>query len=227
MTAPALWRKAEYDALVSRFGSADNVSTSWVWPVVFNRSRAERTPALRPYAKLVRDTPAFGFGGTVPASIGRFKIANGPVAIGIVGIEQSLEDTLSSDELEFVIAHEYSHISMNHSPYMYLGGYLSRIVKARIAKIETKVLRILATLAWDTYAGRVSRGFTKESEIAADAHAAQLMGSSAIARRTIEKLVEQFAGGNANLPCHYEVRGGRVVAILTYRERLDALSRPI
>jgi Zn-dependent protease with chaperone function len=227
MTAPALWRKAEYDALVSRFGSADNVSTSWVWPVVFNRSRAERSPALRPYAKLVRGTPAFGFGGTVPSQIGRFRIANAPVAIGLVGIEQALENVLSSDELEFVLAHEYSHILMNHSPYKYLGGYLSRALKARIARIDGKILKSLASLAWDSLAGSMSRKFTKESEIAADAHAAQLMGSIVVALRTVEKLMLQFAGGNPDLPCHYEVRNGRIVTILTYGERLDALSRPI
>jgi Zn-dependent protease with chaperone function len=202
----------------------DGVSSFWVKPIVFSITQVERSRTYRPYAKYIRNTPAFAYGGTVPAQIAGYRIADKPLAVGLIGIEQSLEDILSSEEMEFVLAHEFSHILMNHSPYEYLGGYGSRLVKNRIARIESRALKTIVSLAWNSLVTRVRTRFTKESELAADAHAAQLIGNNYIARSTIEKLVQQFADGNANLPCHYEVRNGRLVTVLTYSERLDALS---
>ena len=223
MTASAIRRKPEYDSHIDRFCLADSVTRLWLNPFVFDLATAKRSPAFRPYVKYVKNAPAFGIGGTLPTQIAGFTVSKRPSALGLIGVEQSLENILQQQEMEFVLAHEYSHILMNHSPYLYLGSYLSKQVRDRIARIQSKVLRMTVGMVWDSLATRVTASFTKDSELVADAHASQLVGSSSIARNAIETLVRVYAGGNPDLPSHFEVKNGQIVTILTYQERLDAL----
>jgi len=217
---PKIWKSSpEYQMRVSHFCAKDGLAPPAIATVVFSQKEFERSHPR--YAKQFRGIPALSLGLLTPsyAILGRF--ASTPV--GLIAFEDVVENSFGPGEKEFILAHEYSHIVKNHCPLKLLGKAASSFVDDYISELENDTSRTIVQIAWQYFGTVVGAGFTRNSEIEADIHATQLIGSRTTAVATIEKLAQEFAGGDMSQPTHFIVKNGRKIPVLTFAERLAAL----
>jgi len=220
MAKPRFWRTShQYQMSVSRFCSQNGLQSPAIATVIFSQKGFEQ--AHPKYAKQFRGIPALSIGLVTPARpiLGRF--ASKPV--GLIAFEEEIENVFDPMEREFVLAHEYSHIVKNHCPIKLLGRAASNFVEDYISDMDDSPTRMILQIAWQYGSILASAGFTKDSEIEADIHAMQLIGSKSIALTTVETLAHEFAGGDLTKPTHFILRGKQRIPVLSYQERLDAL----
>lgn len=200
----------------------ETYSPAFVFPVVFSQSRLE---LAIPDARVLRGTPAFSIGGLMP----RIEVLNVVLVahdtpVGVICLEEGFESTLSDDEREFVVAHEYSHIVLNHSPLLALGNVASSIVEDYISSVEDEMTELALRVAWSYIQVNVGIAFGKQSELDADGHAVSVTGKRTEAVSTIESMARRFAG-SLESPSHVLVRGRYVIPVLTYRDRIEHLGQ--
>lgn len=153
-------------------------------------------------------------------------ITLGSIAFGKIKISQQLLNLLTATEVEFVLAHEVTHIHLNH-----LVGTSSfqgaRALAEDTARSDPR-WKVLLT-GWDllkvfTYGGGnlpPSAALTKEQELKADALAVLLTRNKAAAHRALCKLV----GNNLGAPSHTWEVFDTALPVMTIRERLSALDK--
>jgi len=200
----------DYQTNLSLFGSLDGYQQPKIMTIVFSQKKFKR--AYPKHAKQFEGIPAFSIG-----------LVFGNTPFGLVVFEEAIEDVFDPGERQFILAHEYTHIIKNHCPLKYLGSAASDFISDCLVEVDSPAMSLILGLAWQLICTCVSARFTSESEIEADTHALQLTGNRAIALKTIEKLVQEFADGDSNRPCHFVLMGKQMIPVLTFQQRLDVL----
>lgn len=146
------------------------------------------------------------------------------LSFGKIKIAQKLLDILTEAEVCFLLAHEVSHIHLNH-----LLGTGSFVVVRELVENAARndpQWKYLLTI-WDIYKFLTHWGgdlppfaaVTKEQELDADAWAVFLTGNKVAARSALRKLV----GNNLDTPSHTWEVFDTTIPVMTIRERLSAL----
>jgi len=220
-SSDTLWRVVPtYQRALSNFARHDRVKSPWVVPVVFSQQAVDQLfPQYSAYVP-----PAFTVGGVVPSYLELLlgkDYVNRP--IGIIAISSDIQQAFNPIERKFIVAHEYSHILMNHWPMVWLGTVGSGIVESTISGIRDQGQRQLAYSIWSVVKQLAVVHFTKQSEVDADIHAVKLIKDRSAALSTIAKLAQRYAGNDLNQPTHYAIVDGAIAGVLTYRERLNRI----
>lgn len=150
------------------------------------------------------------------------------LSFGKIKIAQKLLDILTEAEVDFLLAHEVSHIHLNH-----LLGTGSFVVVRELVENAARndpQWKYLLTI-WDIYKILTHWGgdlppfaaVTKEQELDADAWAVFLTGNKAAARSALRKLV----GNNLDTPSHTWEVFDTAIPVMTIRERLSALDASV
>jgi Zn-dependent protease with chaperone function len=153
-------------------------------------------------------------------------ILNQPV--GRITVDHAMLTCLDYEELEFVLAHEVSHIARSH----YAETFAMAFGRASMDEAGKDDPAIKAALVvWDLFkVVRASEGelvggaqVTLRHELEADAWAVWLTGDRAAAKRCLLRL----CGNNLAAPSHtWEVFDKRIkLPVMTMGERLAALDR--
>jgi Zn-dependent protease with chaperone function len=146
------------------------------------------------------------------------------VSFGKIKIAQKLLDILTEAEVDVVLAHEVSHIHLNH--LLGTGFFVVARELAKNAARSDPQWKYLLT-AWDinkalTYWGGDLPPFaavTKEQELDADASAVFLTDNKIAAHSALRKLV----GNNLGTPSHTWEVFDTAIPVMTISERLSAL----
>lgn len=147
-------------------------------------------------------------------------------AIGRVIIDDRLLKALPYDELEFVLAHEVSHIFRNHLADSLTAAAVRALIEGEACKDDDVKLLLLAWDVWKVI--RALQGHlpptaatTRANELEADALAVWLTRDKAAARRSLLRIV----GNDPDAPSHvWEVFGTTMpLPALSMRDRLAAL----
>lgn len=217
--SPAWKLSAECEEAVTGYCQVGGYDSTWLFSVIYSQHKLER---IIPQSKVLRSTPAFSIGALIP----KFEFigikVDHPFPVGLIALESAFDSQLTDPERRFILAHEYSHIVMNHAPYRLLGGVSSSIVTDYISSIDDKTTRIWLGAAYVIIQTAISQAFTRQSELAADSNAVSLTGDRAGGIETIRRLGETF-GGNVGAPSHWITRGKVNIPVVTYQERIDAL----
>lgn len=150
----------------------------------------------------------------------------GSIALGKINISRKLLNLLTAAEVNFVIAHEVTHIHLNH--LVGTGSFqVARTLVEEAARSDPKWKVLLK--GWDIlkvfiYGGGnlpPSAALTKEQELEADAWAVLLTRDKAAAHSALCKLV----GNNLGAPSHTWEVFDTALPVMTIRERLSALDK--
>lgn len=150
----------------------------------------------------------------------------GSIAFGKIKISQKLLNLLTDAEVYFVLAHEVTHIHLNH--LVGTGSFqLARTLVEDAARSDPRWKGLLT--GWDIlkvfiYGGGnlpPSAALTKEQELEADAWAVLLTRDKAAAHSALGKLV----GNNLSAPSHTWEVFDTALPVMTIRERLSALDK--
>jgi Zn-dependent protease with chaperone function len=204
---------------VSTYCHVGGYEPKWLLPIIYSQRKLE---GIVPQARFLRQTPALSIGGLIPPGDYLVIKINRPIPVGLIALEYELDRQLTSSQRRFIVAHEYSHIVMNHVPYRLLGGVASSIAANYISTIDDEITRIALGIALVFIETSVDCAFTRQCELDADANAVALTGDRAGGIETIRLLGETFAGGT-DAPSHWVTRGGANISVVTYQERIDAL----
>jgi Zn-dependent protease with chaperone function len=169
--------------------------------------------------------PAFTVGGVIPSffdSLLGNKYVNRP--IGAIAMRRDIQEAFTSTERRFIVAHEYSHIMMNHWPMALLGPVLGDIAGSVISGMKDDTVKSALQVILPLAKVLASIRFTRQSEIDSDLHAMKLVGSKSTAESTIRKLARIIDDDNLDVPTHYVFVDGAAVGVLTYRDRLNQIS---
>ena len=148
------------------------------------------------------------------------------VATGRVIIDDQLLKALPYDELEFVLAHEVSHIFRNHLADSLTAAMVRALIEGEARKDDRVKLLLLGWDVWKVI--RASQGHlpptaatTRANELEADALAVWLTRDKETAKRFLLRIV----GDNPDAPSHvWEVFGTTMpLPALSMRDRLAAL----
>jgi Zn-dependent protease with chaperone function len=187
---------------------------------VYSQRKLER---IAPQARILRPTPAFSIGCLIPPGDYRVIKIDRPIPVGLIALEYEFDRRLATHQRRFIVAHEYTHVVMNHVPYRLLGGVAASIAADYISTIDDGMTRVALGIALVYIETAISCAFTKQSELDADATAVALTGDRDGAVETIRMLGQIFAHG-VNEPSHWITRGNVNIPVVTYQERIDALS---
>jgi len=189
---------------VDRFFNSLNVDTLGV--VVCDDQR-EIATALGLYAR-----------GTVP-------ILNLPVnaAFGFVYLDVNyLNRELTSEQQRFILAHEVSHIYLNHVIPKAIAKLFDELLKRYDRDLHT-VLDIVRLFLYLLGVPPPLVALTKDQELAADIMAISLTGNESAAKDCLTRLV----GGDLDRRSHKWEALGVQMPVMTMRERLQEIQRRI
>ena len=143
------------------------------------------------------------------------------VAFGNVSVNKDyLNRTLTYDEQRFMLAHETSHIYLNHVVPRTINGFIDELIRncngdvhafLNGAKVFLYLLNIPLPLSV----------IAKEQEIAADVRAISLTGNENAAISCLTKLVN----GNLDDPSHAWEALGVKMPVMTMKERIQEIQR--
>ena len=158
--------------------------------------------------------------GTAPAYTIGINLFNVP--IGEISIDKRLHSLLTLDELEFVVAHEASHIELNHLPPRIVADGVREIIKSSSKTDEfAKLLRwgwdFLNLLGYMKGELPMRAQITKDQELEADYLSIQLTGKKEAAVSCLRKLVSD----DLTQPSHLWEVLGVPLPVMTMRERID------
>ena len=207
---------------LSVYCSRDGYKSDYLYPVVFRKDSLMKD--LPQNAKKIAGLPpAFSFGGLIPSAVLGAEISKRPTPVGVFLIDDELKFHFNDKEINYLLAHEYSHIINNHRTWRYLGGVADNIAKCIISQIRDNTKKTVIGMAWSSIETLGNVEFQKQFEIEADAHALELTGDKQIAQSAIFKSAQKFANGDLNAPSHFTIRNGIRSNIITYQQRLNAL----
>jgi Zn-dependent protease with chaperone function len=220
MPTPPLW-SVSTDSVndVSAYCRTGGYEPKWLLPIVYSQSKLE---GIAPQARILRSTPAFSIGGLIPPGDYFVIKIDRPIPVGLIALEYEFGRQLTTPQRRFIVAHEYSHVVMNHAPYKLLGGVAASIAANYISTIDDRLTRTALSIALVVIETTISCGFNRQCEMDADANAVALTGDRAGGIETIRTLGETYAGGTDE-PSHWITRGRASIPVVTYQERIDAL----
>jgi len=129
---------------------------------------------------------------------------------------------LSTEEQQFVLAHEVAHIYMNHVPSKLPLEAFDELLKQLAPKVSV-ALDILKLLLHIRGIPPPISSLTKEQELNADIQAILLTGNVTTAISCLNKLVQ----GNLETQSHTWEALGVEIPVFTMRERIEELRRRI
>lgn len=202
--------------------TSDGYSQSLIGCISFNRKKL--IARYKKHKETIANLPiAFSFGGVIPPIGNIVKPPGAPV--GIIGIDEDFMSYFNINEINFIIAHEYSHIKMNHVPLTAAGTWGADLFRDYIDTIENDLVRAIVKIGFECLSAKVAVEFTKTFELEADSNAVLLTRDKNSALSTLNKTVVNFAGNNPKNPSHYVKKGGLFIPVVTYEERIDAINR--
>jgi Zn-dependent protease with chaperone function len=154
--------------------------------------------------------------GTIPILNLKVNAAFGNVLVN----KDYLNRTLTYDEQRFVLAHETSHIYLNHVVPRAIDRFIAELIRnydrdvhafINTAKVFLYLLNIPLPLS----------AIVKEQEIAADVRAISLTGNENAAISCLTKLVD----GNLDAYSHTWEALGVKMPVMTMRERIQEIQR--
>ena len=165
------------------------------------------------------DSPAFCLG---------FQIFNYP--LGLIFVGESFVETLTSDEIEFVILHEMGHIMKNHfvaNSFVWLAkswiiDHIADVLDSSKERAK-EYLELLKALYIVLSGGKktIEEETKAQLELDSDRYAVENQGRKEDAISTLDKLSQ----GNLRAPTHVTFDGNFPFPIITYEERIEAIRR--
>jgi hypothetical protein len=145
------------------------------------------------------------------------------VAFGSVSINKDyLNRTLTYEEQRFMLAHETSHIYLNHVVPRASDGFIDELI--RNCKSDTRAfLKGVQVFLYLFNIPLPLSAITKEQEIAADVRAISLTGNENAAISCLTKLVN----GNLNDYSHTWEALGVKMPLMTMKERIQEIQRTV
>jgi hypothetical protein len=153
---------------------------------------------------------------TIPVANLKVNVAFGNVSVN----KDYLNRTLTYDEQKFMLAHETSHIYLNHVAPRAIDGFIDELIRNCKSDVHAflkgvKVFLYLLNIPPPLTA------ITEEQEIAADIRAISLTGNETAAFTCLTKLVN----GNLNDYSHTWETLGVKMPIMTMKERIQEIQR--
>lgn len=187
---------------VNRFFRSLNVDTTCVF-VFENRHDIAKASGL--YAR-----------GTIPLLNVNVNAAFGLIYTNV----DYLNRNLSVDQQKFVLAHETSHIYLNHVVPVAVDKLIDEVIRYYDRDIHT-IVNIAKIFLYMLGVPLPLPALIKEQEIAADIQAILLTGNEDAAKSCLTKLV----GGNLDSWSHTWEALGIKMPVMTMRERLQEIQR--
>jgi len=156
----------------------------------------------------------------------KFPIFNVP--FGQIRVSSSLLDSLSEDEIKFVLAHEVVHIDQNHLPI----GILAKLPEAIIedlgknesnAKVLSTVLKLVKLYIHSQGDLPPDVAITKQQELQADFWAIWLTKNKTSAITCLRKLVNNNLNTYSHIWEVFDVK----LPIMTMRERIIEINKTL
>ena len=213
----------EYNNEINKFASKDEFDKHQIICITFSRTQLlnliQQNYEISDYIKKI--PPAFSLGLVLPP-FGNW-IPHKGLPLGVIAIESDFRDIFTRDELRFILAHEFSHIILNHSPLNAMGYIGKRLMDDFIKSIEDEFWREAFSYGYEFINLITKINFQKNFEFEADRHASSLIGSRKIAKEAIKKLADTYCEGNLNCPSHIITEDSTAIPIVTFKERLEAI----
>ena len=203
---------------------SDGYKQSLVGCIQFNREELNHHYSDNAEARRVVETlpVAFSIGGVVPPI--RYLVTPPGAPVGLIAIDSEFIKCFDSNEIKFILAHEYSHIQRNHTSVKALGIVGANLVRDYINTIKDSTLRNITHIAFEALSAKLNVEFQKSFELEADSNAVRLTGNKQSGINTLNKIVESSPNISLDTPSHYIEKGGVYYPIVTYGERLVNLN---
>jgi|Deesub1362B_J571_1020462.scaffolds.fasta_scaffold00003_188 Zn-dependent protease with chaperone function len=147
---------------------------------------------------------------------------------GFITISTKIIDLLDFDEIKFVLAHEATHIYMNHLPIRLFSDLIRGSVYSLAYRYPPAVIAIFASealkyLQYTAGSSPAEAGLTKSQEIQADLWGIIITGNKSKSVSALLKL----ANNDLDRPSHlWEVLGVKL-PVMTVRERIRLIEERI
>jgi len=163
---------------------------------------------------------ALGFyvNGTIPLLNQKVNSTLGFVSVDV----DYLNRNLTYDEQKFVLAHETSHIFLNHVVPIAIDTLVDRLIKYYDPDLH-KIVNIVKIFLYLFGVPPPLPFLIKEQELAADVRAIFLTGNENAAKTCLTKLV----GGNLDSCSHTWEALGIKMPVMTMRERLQGIQQKL
>ncbi len=216
----------DYNDEINQFASKDGFDKHWIKCVTFSRKRLlrslQQSQKISNYIKKI--PPAFSSGFVLPGLSDDIDwLYHKELPIGVIIVDYDFCNIFTSDEIRFILAHEYSHIKMNHSPLNAMGYIGDIVINDFIKSIKDEFWKNLLYYMYKMIGTIIKINFRKNCELEADKHASSLIENKEIARGTIKKLADVYCEGNVNCPSHIIIEDNDVIPIVTFKERLEVI----
>ncbi|NIA11920.1 MAG: M48 family metalloprotease [Nitrospiraceae bacterium] len=178
------------------------------------------------------ESPAFSIGVNVPRIDLPYMTISG--IYGPIGVWNGLYDIATEKEIEFYIAHEFSHLSENH----FLTSFPIELIKRIIPDKEREMIDTVRYLV-DSYFRLYNLFYTgerrgldieaeivKQKELEADKKAVELIGGDG---ETAISALSKLVSYNIDATSHYIVleigKTSQKIPALTIRDRIEQIER--
>jgi hypothetical protein len=164
--------------------------------------------------------PAFSIGAVIIPPL----LPGPPAPIGLIAMNREFKSEFNPSEIEFIFAHEFSHIIFNHSPVIHSGETGHQLITTLIGLLPDDTLNRIIISLLDTIKSNFEIDFKKEFELQADQNACRLVGDIRVGIDTLRKIM-RISSCHENSPSHFIFRNGKCIPIVTYGDRIRNLER--
>ena len=163
-------------------------------------------------------TPIDGICGLI--GLPPIGIING--IVGLIGVWNGLYDIATEKEIEFYIAHEFSHLSENHSLISVPIELIKEVIPNEYREIINSVrYSVVVPMGLD-----IEAEIVKQKELDADKKAVELIGGD---KKTAISAILKLANYNIDATSHYIViemgKTSHKITALTIWERIEHINR--